>query len=265
MRMTLTDAPADFDSVVLVIREVAVHSASADSENWIKFVPAATYYDLLTLQNGVFAELGTWTLPAGHFTQVKLLLDPGSYLVIDGQRVPLTIPSGLQTGLKLVGEFDVPAGSLVDIGLDFDAAHSIHQTGNGRWMLKPTVRIVTRTLTGSIVGTVAPADTASSVFAIMGTDTIASAKTGNDGGFALSLLLPGSYNVAIDGPMSLRDTTLTGVSVVAGQATNVWGLLCSRRNSICVGAAAARVDVPPHREQRKPPGAHASGGFAFRR
>src|SRR6476646_2868108 len=115
MRLTLTDAPADIDSVILVIREVAVHSASGDSENWIKFVPAASHYDLLTLQNGVFAELGTWTLPAGHFTQIRLLLDPGSYPVIGGQRVPLTIPSGLQTGLKLIGEFDVPAGSLVDV------------------------------------------------------------------------------------------------------------------------------------------------------
>jgi hypothetical protein len=221
MRMTLTDAPADFDSVMLVIREVAVHAASPDSANWIRFVPAKTYYDLLTLRNGVFAELGTWTLPAGHYTQVRLLLDPGSYLVIGGQRVPLTVPSGLQTGLKLIGEFDVPAGSLVDLGLEFDAARSVHETGNGRWMLKPTVRLVPRTLSGAIVGRIAPADTASSVFAIMGADTIGWTRTGTDGAFAVSLLLPGTYDVAIDAPVSLRDTTLTGVSVVAGQATNV--------------------------------------------
>ena len=220
LRMTLTDSPAPFDSVVLMIREVAVHG-TADSVNWIRFVPATTAYDLLTLQNGVFAQLGTWTLPAGHYTQVRLLLDPGSYLVMDGNRVPLTIPSGLQTGLKLIGQFDVPAGGLVDLGLDFDAARSIHETGNGRWMLKPTVRVIPRSVTGSIIGTIVPADTASSVFAMMGSDTIASAVTGTGGAFTLSLLPAGTYNVAIDAPVSLVDTTLTGVAVVAGQATDV--------------------------------------------
>lgn len=223
LRVSLTDAPpsAVFDSVVIMIREVAVHAASGDSGNWVSFVPATTAHDLLTLQNGVFAELGTVTLPAGHYTQVRLLLDPGSYLVLDGNRVPLTVPSGLQTGLKLIGEFDVPAGGLTDLGLDFDAARSIHQTGNGRWMLKPTVRVIPRTLTGSIIGTIVPADSASSVFAIMGADTIASTVTGTGGAFTLSLLPAGTYNVAIDAPVSLVDTTLTGVAVVAGQATNV--------------------------------------------
>ncbi len=221
VRVSLTDAPADFDSVVLVIREVSVHREGRDESGWSSVPLTGSVFDLLQLRNGVFTNLGVAIVPAGHYTQVRLILDPGSYLVANGVRHDLVVPSGLQTGLKLVGNFDVPTGGVVDIGIDFDAARSIHITGNGRYMMKPTARVEVIAITGAITGVVTPADPPSALYAIAGSDTVARTISSASGAFTLTLLPPGTYAVGIDAPTGFRDTTLTGVNVVAGHTTDV--------------------------------------------
>jgi hypothetical protein len=88
-------------------------------------------------------------------------------------------------------------------------------------MLKPTAKVQVIALSGSIRGTVEPADPPSLVYAIAGTDTAGSAVPGTDGAFVIPILLPGSYTVAVDAPAAYRDTSLAGVGVTSGQATDV--------------------------------------------
>jgi len=221
VRIALTDAPAAYDSVVLNVVQVSVHRDGPDNEGWFTASTPDTMIDLLTLRNGVFKNLGTVMVPAGHYSQVRLLLGPGSYVVQSGVRHDLVVPSGLQTGLKLIGGFDVPAGGNVDLAIDFDAARSIHVTGNGKYMMKPTARVQVVSTVGAISGSVSPADPPSGVFAMAGADTVASTVSGGDGSFMLSLLPPGSYDVHIDAPDAFRDTTITGVAVTAAQTTNI--------------------------------------------
>jgi hypothetical protein len=222
VHVMLTDAPAVYDSIVLAVRDVAIHTGDGDSaSDWTTFTPPQASYDLLQLRNGVFATLGSVMLPAGHYTQVRLRLAPGSYVVENGVRHDLTVPSGLQTGLKLVGGFDVPSGGNVDLGIDFDAARSIHQTGAGTFMLKPTAKVEVIRTTGSIAGTVAPASPPSTVRALSGPDTVATAIPDTSGAFVMALLPPGLYDLAIQAPAGWRDTTLSGVGVTVGQTTNV--------------------------------------------
>lgn len=221
VRVSLTDAPADYDSVILVIREVAVHVAGPDNAGWVSFVPDSSRYDLLQLSNGVYAGLGQVAVQPGHYTQVRLLLGPGSYVVENGIRRDLVIPSGMQTGLKLVGEFTVIAGTTVDLGIDFDARRSFVETGAGTLMLKPTVRFHVISLTGAIQGTVTPADPPSVVYAIAGAETLGTAVPGTNGVFLLPMLPPAAYTVAIDAPAAYRDTSLAGVGVTAGVVTQV--------------------------------------------
>jgi hypothetical protein len=219
VRVSITDSPADFDSVILVIREVAVHRAGPDDAGWSSFVPDSSRYDLLQLRNGVFGLMGETPVPAGHYTQVRLLLDPGSYVVENGLRRDIVIPSGLQTGLKIVGQFDVIAGTVVDLGIDFDAARSFHETGSGKLMLKPTVRVMVLPMAGAISGTVSPPSPPSMAYAIAGTDTLAAAMPDAVGAFVLPMLGAGTYTVAIDAPASYRDTVFSAVPVTAGQVT----------------------------------------------
>jgi hypothetical protein len=221
VRVSLTDAPAAYDSVILVIREVAVHRDGPDDAGWFTVPLTESTFDLLLLQNGVFTNLGSEVVPAGHYTQVRLILASGSYVVVDGVRHDLFVPSGMQTGLKLIGGFDVPDGGLVDLGIDFDAARSIHVTGNGRYMLKPTARVHVVSTAAAITGVVSPADPPSAISAVADGQTVSSTLSNDTGAFTLALLPPGSYDVVIDAPEGLRDTTITGVSVAAGQVQDI--------------------------------------------
>jgi hypothetical protein len=55
----------------------------------------------------------------------------------------LKVPSGFQTGLKIVHGFDVSDNQTTELILDFDASKSVVKAGNsGNWLLKPTVRIL---------------------------------------------------------------------------------------------------------------------------
>jgi hypothetical protein len=221
----MTDAPGSFDAIHLVVREVSAHIESGvpDSSEggWEVLAAQPATYDLLTLRNGVFATLGVATVPAGHYTQVRLKLDPGSNIVVDGVEHPLKVPSGLQSGLKLVGEFDVPAGGTTDIVLDFDASRSVILTGNGSYMLKPVVKVLPVSTAGAITGTVEPAGTATKIFALQPPDTLGTTEAEADGRYTLSVLAAGTYSLGFHPAAGFRDTTLSGIVVTAGTTTVV--------------------------------------------
>ena len=93
VRVSMTDAPGDYDQVNIVIREVRVHQTGendADS-HWLVVRPdSASTYDLLTLRNGVFVTLGfARGIPSGAYDQVRLVLGAGSNVVVDGVSHPL--------------------------------------------------------------------------------------------------------------------------------------------------------------------------------
>ena len=143
----------------------------------------------------------------------------GANVVVNGTTYPLKVPSGMESGYKLIGSFDVPHGGAVELTLDFDAARSIVHTGNGKYMLKPTCRLIVNTVqnTGAITGHLLPEGVAATVFAVADTDTVQTTSAGADGRFTLAQLLAGTYKVAIHPAATFRDTTLTGVNVTASQ------------------------------------------------
>lgn len=225
VRMRLTDAPGPFDAVNLVITQVSIHrgdASGADSSSGWEILSSQTgTFDLMQLRNGVFTTLAQAMVPAGHYTQVRLKLGDGSTVVVGGVSHPLVIPSGMQSGFKLTGEFDVPANGLVDLALEFDAARSIHMTGNGRWMLMPVCRVMLFSTAGSISGHVLPDSAATTVFALQGADTVATTIPGADGNFVLTPLGAGNYDVAIHPAFAWKDTTIAGVAVTAQQTTSL--------------------------------------------
>ena len=219
----LTDAPGDFEQVNLVVNGVSIHRGDDAEGGWETLSDDTATFDLLELRNGVFTLLALGDVPAGHYDQIRLHLGAGSTVVVDGETHDLTVPSGMQSGYKLNGDFDVPDGGAVELTLDFDAARSIHQTGNGRYMLRPTVRVIVDAAasTGRIIGHLVPENVAATVFAITGSDTVQTSVPGSDGRFTLAALLAGTYSVAIHPDTGFADTTLTGVEVTAGETTDL--------------------------------------------
>lgn len=219
LRVYMTDAPGTYDAVNIVIREVSVHSSA---DGWKVINDSIRTFNLLSLTNGASVLLGGAMLDAGHYTQIRLLLDSGSTVVVGGVSYALTVPSGFQTGVKLTHEFTLQADYTYELMLDFDASRSVLQTGTGDFKLKPTIRVHPMATSGAITGYVIPANGLSTITAFAGADTAATVADSLTGMFKLIALPAASYSVHIEPADTLyRDTTLTGVQVSAGQTTSV--------------------------------------------
>jgi hypothetical protein len=161
--VSLTDSPAcGFDAVNVTVSKVRVHQSASATENdagWtdITLTPARKI-NLLDLTNGALEELGQTPLAAGHYTQLRLVLASNgtgtlaNSLVLSGvtptTEIPLDTPSAVQSGIKLINEFDVAPGQRVDLLLDFDACKSVVTRGNGSYLLKPVIKVIPFVLNG---------------------------------------------------------------------------------------------------------------------
>lgn len=238
LRVALTDAPAcGYDHVYVTVDRVRVHQSStaADTDaGWAEVVlPTPRRIDLLSLTNGVLDELGQTPLPAGRYTQLRLVLAPngnGNAAPIanairrtgDTQDTPLVTPSGQQSGLKMNVNIDVAANQMVDAVLDFDACKSIVRAGNsGRWLLKPVIRVIPRYVSGVLghvdLALVGPATTVSLQQAGV---VIRSTVPDATGRFLLQPVAPGPYDLVLSAP-GRTTTVITGVPVTAGTVLNL--------------------------------------------
>jgi hypothetical protein len=158
LRLAMTDAPTcGFDRVDVTVQKVRVHqsSSAADADaGWSEVVLSPPQrIDLLSLTNGVLTELGQTMLPAGKYTQLRLVLGANdasnplanSITPTGGAETALTTPSATQSGLKMNVDIEVAANKLADFILDFDACKSFVKVGQSNtWILKPVITVVPR-------------------------------------------------------------------------------------------------------------------------
>lgn len=259
LRVGLTDAPrcrvgnADLDHVFVTVERVRVHESSADDPpagGWrdVDVLDPATSQpgrkiDLLELTNGRLEELGTLPLPAGTYSQVRLVLSPNrgsnvaNSLVLAGQteEIPLRTPSAAQSGLKIIHPFTVQPNTLVDLVIDFDACRSIVRLGNGNggYLMKP-ILTAHRRIVAAIRGFVDPAiASVTTVSAQTGGAVVRSTIPDASGEFVLAFLDPsaGPYDVVVTSPA--RGTSVVG------------GVQVSTTNSIVeLSTAAQPIPLP---------------------
>ena len=170
LTLGVTDAPVDFaDAVVVKFSGLELKRKGGD-------VLTFTFDDSIDLK----ALTGTnrallldgQEVPAGEYEWLRLMVlaDPNvigdSFLRLEvgGEECELRIPSGDETGLKLVRGFKVGVGAITDFTVDFDLRKSIvappGQTtpvdtcDNQAYLLKPALRIVDNLQVGTISGAV---------------------------------------------------------------------------------------------------------------
>jgi hypothetical protein len=146
LAVVLVDAPGNAKEVWVGITKITAHSTA---DGWVTvYTPNPSPYkvDLLTLQNGASLPLGSVNLKPATITQVRLYVSTDAadnYVILqDGTKVPLKVPSGVQTGIKIIGPFEIGECNTTTLTLDFDGKHSIftHPTGTGdEWILRPTI------------------------------------------------------------------------------------------------------------------------------
>jgi hypothetical protein len=167
--LSVTDSPVDavdVKAVYVTFTGLEYQNNGGAWETASTFVGPRTI-NLLGLQNGKTSLLGDFNLTSGNYTGLRFKLDaptrganvpsnPGCYIeMVNGDKKPLFVPSGGQTGYKAIGSFTVPINGLVEVTADFDLRKSVVSTGgNATYLLKPTIKITVNNQAGEIKGTI---------------------------------------------------------------------------------------------------------------
>ena len=169
MSLGVVDGPVDSaSSVVVSFTGVELQPSGGGQAVTINFSAPKTI-DLVQEQNGNEASLlDKQSVPAGNYDWIRLMLNvatdgtvANSYIEINGAQYPLIIPSGDETGLKLVQGFTMTANQVADFTVDFMLQQSITappgQTSGGvqDYVLRPALRLIDNVQAGTISGTVA--------------------------------------------------------------------------------------------------------------
>jgi Domain of unknown function (DUF4382) len=210
VNVTMSDPPScmppngQFTHVYVTVRSVQAHisaTATDSSSGWQELAPqlasAPMQIDLFSKPQTtcILAQLGSASLPAGSYQQIRLLLVSNTpaagaavpstnacagngynCVVLEDSTTPheLELSSEANTGLKIPpgqivgGPLQVTAGQSVDLNIDFNACASIVKEGNGQFRLKPTltagqVSANNTGITGKVVDSVTKAPISGSV------------------------------------------------------------------------------------------------------
>lgn len=177
LSLAITDAPVDRATKAVIEFDRVLLKRRGDGSPFEIEFDDVREIDLLSLQGSDHEWLlEDEVLPAGRYEWVRL-----GVLPYDGAKVPgskltssylefpadpdlppspkyLEIPSGLQTGLKLQGEFTVPVNEAASFTIDFDLRRSIVTVPRGGnfqdpdFMLKPVVRVLDNAEVGHLEG-----------------------------------------------------------------------------------------------------------------
>lgn len=178
LKLAITDRQSDeFQNLFISIREIRLVPAgrenAADDDPHLPVFASYTTAKSIDIMKLNFSQeaLGELPLPAGTYSQIRLILDPNpggnqdpvNYLVLKSDtatKIPLTTPSGQQSGLKVLGPIEVKPGVINAVMIDFDPNTAVVKRGNsGQYNLKPTgIRLIQMANMleefGSIVGNV---------------------------------------------------------------------------------------------------------------
>ena len=216
----------DLEKFNVHVKSIEAHR---DGDGWKTIGTPDEVYNLLELVNGNKVILGEEFVESGRYTQVRLMLgEQNSVVNRDGESFDLSVPSGVQTGIKLIINAELQEGVRYQLNLDFDASKSLFKTGGSPqldYILRPTIRAYEEALTGTIGGTVVPSDANARVDLFIAdslfTSTYADEVTGE---FLLIGLEPQTYDsLVVEDTDGIYDSvTITdGLDVVAGEKTEM--------------------------------------------
>lgn len=231
LSLNITDAPTDADNVAGVYITITGVEYRADGKSWQPLEGFGDPYtvNLLELTEGKAALLGDFSIEGGSYDGLRFKLDASqngghvtnnaTYIEFkDGSQQPLYVPSGTQSGYKAKGTFVVPVNGSVTVTADFDVRKSVVEAGaSGKYLLKPTIRLVVNDQAGSISGTTEITEEAGSYVVFVYeegswseeelaepeegetrfSNAVSSARLREDGTFIIPFLAPATYQLVV--------------------------------------------------------------------
>jgi hypothetical protein len=142
VRIYITDAPSDY----IAAAEVTISSVRLvpddDDTGFVELLAAdetPMTFDLIELQDGVNALLAERVVPAGTYSQLRLIVADATVTLIDGYAFndgtvtqTLFVPSGAETGIKVKtnGVIEAEEDMVTVMVIDFDVDHSFVINGD---------------------------------------------------------------------------------------------------------------------------------------
>lgn len=162
--IAITDATVDEVTEVNVQFSGVTLKPQSGEEIEVSFDPPKDF-DLLTLTGGMTAELLPDTrVPVGRYNWIRLAVNAefdnvfDSYAIVPEGQVELRVPSGSQSGLKLVSGFTVTQNQSTNIVIDWDLRKALSDPiGQPGLHLRPALRVTDMAAYGTLTGMVAEA------------------------------------------------------------------------------------------------------------
>jgi len=128
-------------SVTSAVIQIVEISFLKNDGTQINILTGPQSVDLMSLDTQIVAVLGDSLIPVGTYDAIRITVGDNNYVISNGTQVPLKIPSGQQSGIKLQGPYTLRGGRITEVQLQFDADQSLHAAGP-KYILKPTASIV---------------------------------------------------------------------------------------------------------------------------
>ncbi len=224
MNIKITDSPGAYEAIYLSVKEIQV--LTSDGTSTLAVGP--TPFNILNFRMGKDTLIASQDIPSGKIQEVRLVLNnTGNQVKIDGVTYALTTPSGQTSGVKLKIQETLEAGIAYTLLLDFDAAKSVVQTGNGKYILKPVIRAIPNAVSGAITGVITPSASNPKIYAITGTDTLGTVSDAT-GKFWFPGVGAGTYKVEIQPISPYLNKTIENVAVVQGSVKDLGTIIITK-------------------------------------
>jgi hypothetical protein len=223
--VTLVDSPADYHQLNVDIQEISLKTDGTNTDDgWIKlekFNPGV--YNILEFTGGQELPLADMEFPNGSISEIKLKLGKNNTLVIGDHTSNLLLANNFGEGYKFAVSEIISGGGTKFLRIDFDAAQSIIKLqSTGQMVLKPVLKLISESNTGSISGIIHPAHKNVFVNAIANNKIVGSSYAPeNSSKFFLPGLEPGVYDLSFESSDNQNQQYIRNVSVTVGQVTDV--------------------------------------------
>lgn len=140
IELPLRDNPETFPSQVLIA--VGGVSAHHTQLGWIDDVWQTTAFDLFAPEQAIPTILGASPMPEGRYDQLRFNVVYAG-VEIDGKWLPLEIPSGDTSGLKVHTSFCLIDGETHSLELNWkvEVEDALHYNEEQGWMLRPSLEV----------------------------------------------------------------------------------------------------------------------------